>query len=91
MSDTARDHLERALAWMTTYKHDDLSVDTRIATARAEVEHALWLLDAIPPRDPTKAMLISGWRRKPHSVSHELAAEIWRAMYDAALAEREGK
>lgn len=33
MTYTARDHLERAVAWLTTYKHDDVSVDTRIATA----------------------------------------------------------
>lgn len=38
-------------------------------------------------REPTQAMLISGWRGAPANVSHELAADIWRAMWDAAPAE----
>ena len=90
MSDTARDHLERAVAWLTAYKPDTL-VDTRITTARAEIKHALELLDAIPPREPTNAMIQAGVRESHHNWWTVLIADIWRAMYDAAIAEKEGK
>lgn len=88
MTDTAREHLERAVAWLTDRKDDVTRPETRIRAARAEVRHALKLLGAIPPREATEEMLRAGmnhnWLRSPPS-------DMWRAMYDAALAEKEGK
>src|SRR5574340_1457310 len=83
MTDTARGHLERAIAWLDELEGDMTLPSTRMGAARAEVRHALELL-AIPPREPTEEMLTAGMREV-------LTADIWRAMYDAALAEKEGK
>lgn len=91
MTDTARDHLERAVAWLDELEGDMTLPSTRMGAARAEVKHALELL-AVPPREPTTKMIdvaegfdlrAPAWR--------ECIGIIWRAMYDAAIAEKEGK
>lgn len=91
MTDTARDHLERAVAWLHEHAGGVTLPRTRMAAALVEVKHALELLDAIPPRDPTEEMLRSGMRELNHNWLRSPPSDLWRAMYDAALAEREGK
>ena len=88
MSDTARDHLERAIAWLDELEGDMTLPSTRIATARAEIDDALELLDAIPPRDPTEEMLRAGMRELNHNWLRSPPSDMWRAMYDAAIAEK---
>ena len=91
MTESVRDHLERAVAWLDDIVGDITPDTDRIGVARAEIEDVLELLDAIPPREATEEMIAAGVRASHRNWGTVLIADLWRTMYDAAIAEKEGK